>query len=472
MTVSSSITGELVTETLDYDGGRQVTAYVPPVPPEAVVFAGDGQLISQWGGVLESADAAPTMIVGTHRLDDEMLRLHEYSPVFDADRFAAHEKFFVEDVRQWARLRFGVALPAERTAVFGVSASGELALAMGLRHPDVYGAVFCASPGGGYRPPAVMPNSLPRAYLVAGTLEPFFLENARRWAVALRGTGADVVMTERVGSHGEAFWRDEFPLMVAWAFGGSSLTPRGPVLLPDSHSARSPATETPLATHLQERYGIEVAAVGALDAGVLRIDRRDGPPWVARVFPVDRPVADVKAEAELLEALEESGFPAERCAHDEPVSALGGQGVLVTEFVVPAAPLKPGRSAALLGGMLGALHSRPATRLRSGGAWHHLSFSGGPREEIAAAGELLDDAVGQLPARQLAMFDQLREAVDRSDDCDDLPHALVHPTSCPPTPSRRRTSAWCWSTGPVLAGARGCGRSASCCGRRVRSIPV
>jgi hypothetical protein len=26
-------------------------------------------------------------------------------------------------------------------------------------------------------------------------------------------------MTERVGAHGGAFWRDEFPLMVAWAFG-------------------------------------------------------------------------------------------------------------------------------------------------------------------------------------------------------------------------------------------------------------
>ena len=218
--MSSSISGKLVTETFNYDGGRQVTVYVPPVPPEAVVFAGDGQLISQWGGVLEAADVPPTMIVGTHRLDDEMLRLHEYSPVFDAERFAAHEKFFVEDVRQWARSRFGVALPAERTAVFGVSASGELALAMGLRHPDIYGAVFCASPGGGYRPPAVMPNSLPRAYLVAGTLEPFFLENATRWAVALRDAGADVVMTERVGSHGDAFWREEFPLMVAWAFGG------------------------------------------------------------------------------------------------------------------------------------------------------------------------------------------------------------------------------------------------------------
>jgi hypothetical protein len=28
------------------------------------------------------------------------------------------------------------------------------------------------------------------------------------------------VMTERAGSHGGAFWREEFPMMVAWAFAG------------------------------------------------------------------------------------------------------------------------------------------------------------------------------------------------------------------------------------------------------------
>jgi len=215
----SSIVGELVTETFDHDGGRQVTVYVPPDPPEAVVFAGDGQLIAPWGGVLEAADAPSTLIVGVHRQADETLRLHEYSPGFDPERFAAHERFFVEDVRRWTGSRFGVALPAARTAVCGVSAGGELALALGLRHPDVYGADFCASPGGGYRPPAVLPQPLPRAYFVAGTLEPFFHENATRWADALRAAGADVVMTERVGSHGDAFWREEFPLMVASAFG-------------------------------------------------------------------------------------------------------------------------------------------------------------------------------------------------------------------------------------------------------------
>lgn len=218
-TIDDPVSGDVVVETFDYDGGRQVAVYVPPDPPEAIVFSGDGQLLARWGGFLEAADVRSTMLVGVHRSADETVRLHEYSPRFDPERFAAHETFFVDEVRRWATARFGVSLPAERTAILGVSASGELALALGLRHPDIYGTVFCASPGAGYRPPAAMPERKPRVYLVAGTSEPFFLDNAARWADALRDAGADVVMRERRGSHGGAFWHEEFPLMVAWAFG-------------------------------------------------------------------------------------------------------------------------------------------------------------------------------------------------------------------------------------------------------------
>jgi hypothetical protein len=58
-----SIAGDLVTETFGYDGGRQVTVYLPPSPPEGVVFTGDGQLISQWGAVLEAtANLPPTIL--------------------------------------------------------------------------------------------------------------------------------------------------------------------------------------------------------------------------------------------------------------------------------------------------------------------------------------------------------------------------------------------------------------------------
>lgn len=104
------------------------------------MFAGDGQLIAQWCVHLEAADVPPTMILGVYRTGDgdEMVRIQEYSPSFNPDRFAAHESFFVEDVRRWIRSRFGVAPPAARTAVCGVFASAEFALAMGLRHPDTW----------------------------------------------------------------------------------------------------------------------------------------------------------------------------------------------------------------------------------------------------------------------------------------------------------------------------------------------
>jgi hypothetical protein len=98
--------GHFVAETFDYDGGREVTVYVPPEPPEAVVFAGGGQVLSRWGGLLDTADVPSTMIVGVHRPADDALQLHEYSPRFDPDRFAAHEKFFVDDVHQWAVSEF------------------------------------------------------------------------------------------------------------------------------------------------------------------------------------------------------------------------------------------------------------------------------------------------------------------------------------------------------------------------------
>lgn len=186
-----------------------------------------------------------------------------------------------------------------------------------------------------------------------------------------------------------------------------------------------------LGRHLEDRYGVDVADVASLDLGVFRVDRRDGSRWVARVFPASRPIEGVQEDAAILRALGRAGFPAERCADSEPVSEFLGQGVLVTGFLEDHGQLSPGRPAAILGVMLGRLHTHPATNLRPGGAWHHLSFSGGPREEIAAASELLDDHLPRVGLRELTLFDRIRDEVARTDDCHDLPHAFVHPDFVP-----------------------------------------
>jgi len=190
-------------------------------------------------------------------------------------------------------------------------------------------------------------------------------------------------------------------------------------------------SEHRLALHLEDRYGIRVAAIVELDVGVFRVNRVDGPTWVARVFPAARAVEGVEGDAAILRALERRGFPAERCADREAVSTYDGRGVLVTEFVEVAGPLSPGRTYATLGALLGILHTRLATGLREGGAWHHLSFVGGPRAEIAAAAELLEGALERVDVRERALYDRLRTEVERTDDCHDLPHAFVHPDFVP-----------------------------------------
>lgn len=218
-----AITGELVTESFGYDGGRDVTVYLPPTPFEAVVFTADGGWhTSRLVEALEGAEAPPTMIVGVHGMDDDEGRFAEYVPGVDEARFAEHEMFFVTDVADWVRARFGASAGADRTAVWGASLGGEFALAMGMRHPEMYGAVFSASPGGGYRPPDGLGGELPSFYLVAGEEEPFFAENAKRWLDALRAAGGDAVMHVRDGDHGGVFWYEEFPLMVSRAFGRES----------------------------------------------------------------------------------------------------------------------------------------------------------------------------------------------------------------------------------------------------------
>ena len=215
-----SLRGVLVTQTFPFDGERRATAYVPPGPPDSIVFAADGGWhIERLAKALEESDERSTVVVGVHGLADEDGRLQEYVEAFGGERFEAYERFFVEDVRSWVRSELGVSVPAERTAVWGASLGGEFALAMGMRHPEIYGVILCASPGGGFTPASGdLPTSVPRTYLVGGRQEQWFLDNAMRWADALNDREADVVIAERNGEHGGAFWYEEFPLMVAWAF--------------------------------------------------------------------------------------------------------------------------------------------------------------------------------------------------------------------------------------------------------------
>lgn len=190
-----------------------------------------------------------------------------------------------------------------------------------------------------------------------------------------------------------------------------------------------------LRAHLAQHYGFRAHTVYALDQDVTLLRRDDGPSWVARVFGPQRPRATVEGDAEILRWLEHAGFPAERCAVEEPVSSLGDCSVLVTEAVssVPRAQrrqaIKDAGGIARLAELLAELSRlTPAAGApqRPGGAWHHAA-DGHPRAEIERAAEWLKEAQAQAPAHELGRFDTLYEELEALDDGDGLPQTFIHP---------------------------------------------
>src|SRR6266480_2854214 len=133
-----------------------------------------------------------------------------------------------------------------------------------------------------------------------------------------------------------------------------------------------------LLAHLRDRYGVDPVVATKLSVHktyVFRIDRNDGSPWVARVFPPARPRAGAEGDAAILRFLERQDYPAERLAADDAVSDFDGSAVLVTRFVEGARLPDGAAKFAMMGELLGRLHALPydETAGRPGRSEEHTS---------------------------------------------------------------------------------------------------
>lgn len=207
-----------------------------------------------------------------------------------------------------------------------------------------------------------------------------------------------------------------------------------------------------LRAHLEAQYGIGITGIVPIDhprtrprgswkghyPSTLVVARRDGPPWIARVFssPADS-VSRVQGDADILRFLASYDFPAERLAHQDPVSVLDGSGVIVTDFVTGGRPTdEHGRveSPAVLyelGNLLGRLHTLPAGTgavARDGGSEEHDGgfYIGRPKQDLAAAMSFLASVEGAVAADGREKFEWLRDQVENADDAEGLPEALTH----------------------------------------------
>lgn len=225
----------------------------------------------------------------------------------------------------------------------------------------------------------------------------------------------------------------------------------------DARMEHSPVAER-LVAHLRGRYGIEAVAATPISQHVhyvMRIDRSDGGPWVARAFPPSRPRIGVEGDARILRFLERHDYPAERLAVDDAVSDFERSSVLVTRFANNT-PLPQELWGTTMGDLLGRLHALPLdeTVARPGGAeGGDSSREGGPRQDLLAALAFLDSVDTKVPVAERERFEQLRERVRSADAGEGLPEALVHGNFLAGHPDH----ALMTDTGPLVVNWKGAG---------------
>lgn len=208
---------------------RGLAVYVPPdhdpEMPTPVVYAADGQMVPALASVLDPLIAAgkvpKVLLVGVCNagVASHDQRTREYVPGQDPERFAAHERFFMEEVTYWAEVALGASSDPNQRAVLGCSSGANFALEMGQRHAGLFGNVFAFSVGGRtVTPPLWEGGAPPRHYLVAGTLETGFAHRTRTWAAWLQAMGVEHRLEERVFGHDTTLWEEALPAAILWAF--------------------------------------------------------------------------------------------------------------------------------------------------------------------------------------------------------------------------------------------------------------
>jgi Ser/Thr protein kinase RdoA (MazF antagonist) len=189
--------------------------------------------------------------------------------------------------------------------------------------------------------------------------------------------------------------------------------------------------EARLAAHLADRYRTNVDRVVRLEEGVYRVERTGAAPWVARVFPPERPAEHLEGDADVLQTLAAHDYPAERCADEEPVSGFDDETVIVTEHCRGTVADGRPETGRRLGALLGRLHTLPlptGRAARTAGALHHFTPGGGPPSaDVAAAQTWMADVEDRVRAPHRELFDSLVAQLAGLGDDASLPRAFVHP---------------------------------------------
>ena len=137
---------------------RRIKVYLPPdyhrYSQLPVVYSTDGNMIEPYirriDAAITSGFIQPLLLIAPHAAPMDHTgneRALEYLPGFDDQRFERHQRFFVDEVSQWAEEEFSVSTDRKFRAIFGCSDGAGHALATGSMHRSRYGHCIAYSTG-------------------------------------------------------------------------------------------------------------------------------------------------------------------------------------------------------------------------------------------------------------------------------------------------------------------------------------
>lgn len=241
---------------------RRIFVYTPPgFDPKKkypVVYMADAQLRGDTPGFIDplivKGELPPMILVGlwygVPTAGDD-LRSKEYLLDWPGgeDQFISLEDFLLKEVMPYVEQTYGASTDPKQRVITGFSSGAAWAVAMGLLHPDVFPNVVAqsmvwsgpAASGGSmdvsmngtidamdFTPTdettdvfaRYLPRSkMPRFYLSAGTLEPYFYRATLHFAEEARATGHEVQVEPIVSGHSRAGWPPVLVRGLKWALG-------------------------------------------------------------------------------------------------------------------------------------------------------------------------------------------------------------------------------------------------------------
>jgi predicted alpha/beta superfamily hydrolase len=233
---------------------RDVVVYLPPGydaadTPCPVLYMHDGQNLfepdtahvpGQHWRLGETADALiaagtipPLIVVGVANTGAQ--RIHEYTPTGDArlggGRADQYGRFLAEELKPFIDTTYRTRTGPGFTGLGGSSLGGLATLHIGLRRPDVFGALAVMSPSVWWDRRVILrtvraarPKPDLRLWVDMGTKEGRrALDDARLLKAALVGSGwvigRDLHYAEyEGGTHSEGAWADRSGAMLTWLF--------------------------------------------------------------------------------------------------------------------------------------------------------------------------------------------------------------------------------------------------------------